>query len=232
LNRHSVNPRRGNPGLRRRRATLSPRPTIDHVRRPQILAAAAAVIAERGVAATRIADIAERCEVSPPAVLYWFDSKEQLLAEALVADDDQFYEELRERLAGAGDARERLAALFGAAADGAHDFALWMELWTWALRDADLRAARERFDSRWRATIEAVIADGVAAGEFGTRVGAAIDPAQAALAIAALIDGLTVQAALGDPEVSVPRLTETVLASAERLLDTELPARAGGRASP
>ena len=210
---------------------MSPRPSIDHIRRPQILAAAAEVIAERGVAATRIADVAERSGVSPPAVLYWFDSKEKLLAEALTADDDRFYEELGERLDEAATPAERMVALIETAA-GDGDFALWMELWTWALRDADLRAARERFDSRWRATIEAVIADGVAAGEFGTRVGAAIDPAQAALAIAALIDGLTVQAALGDPEVSVPRLTETVLASAERLLEAELPTRAGGRASP
>ncbi|MFT3863639.1 MAG: TetR family transcriptional regulator C-terminal domain-containing protein [Solirubrobacterales bacterium] len=192
-----------------------------------MLAAAAEVIAERGVAATRIADVAERCGVSPPAVLYWFDSKEKLLAEALTADDDRFYEELSERLADEATPSGRMVALIEAAACDA-DFALWMELWTWALRDADLRAARERFDSRWRAAIEAVIADGVAAAEFG----ADVDPAQAALAIAALIDGLTVQAALGDPEVSVPRLTETVVASAERLLETKLPARVGGRTSP
>jgi AcrR family transcriptional regulator len=210
---------------------LSPRPSIDHIRRPQILAAAAEVIAERGVAATRIADVAERSGVSPPAVLYWFDSKEQLLAEALTADDDRFYEELEERLDEADTPAERMVALIETAA-GDGDFALWMELWTWALRDADLRAARERFDSRWRAAIEAVVAEGVAAGEFGTRDGATVDPAQAALAIAALIDGLTVQAALGDPEVSVARITETVLASSERLLDAELPTKAGGRASP
>jgi AcrR family transcriptional regulator len=210
---------------------LSPRPSIDHIRRPQILAAAAEVIAERGVAATRIADVAERSGVSPPAVLYWFDSKEQLLAEALTADDDRFYEELSGRLAEAETPAERMVVLIETAAAD-NDFALWMELWTWALRDADLRAARERFDSRWRATIEAVVADGVAAGEFGTRVGSTVDPSQAALAIAALIDGLTVQAALGDPEVSVERIAETVLASAERLLDAELPTKAGGRASP
>jgi AcrR family transcriptional regulator len=190
------------------------------------------VIAERGVAATRIADVAERSGVSPPAVLYWFDSKEQLLAEALTADDDNFYAELSERLADAATPAERMVALIETAAEGADDFALWMELWTWALRDPDLRAARERFDSRWRAAIETVIADGVAAGEFGAGVGDEVDPAQAALAIAALIDGLTVQAALGDPEVSVARLTETVLGSAEKLLAAELPARAGGRASP
>ena len=205
---------------------MSLRPSIDHIRRPQILAAAAEVIAERGVAATRIADVAERCGVSPPAVLYWFDSKEKLLAEALTADDDRFYEELGERLAGEDTPRERMVALIEAAAADA-DFALWMELWTWALRDADLRAARERFDRRWRATIEAIVADGIAAGEFGD-----VDSAQAALAIAALIDGLTVQTALGDPEVSAPRLAETVLVSVGRLLETEFPARAGGRASP
>ena len=206
---------------------MTPRPSIDHIRRPQILAAAAEVIAERGVAATRIADVAERCGVSPPAVLYWFDSKEKLLAEALTADDDRFYEELGERLAGEAAPRDQMIALIETAAGDA-DFALWMELWTWALRDPDLRAAREGFDRRWRAAIETVIADGIAAGEFA----ADVDPAQTALAIAALIDGLTVQAALGDPEVSVSRLTETVLVSVGRLHGADLRERAGGRASP
>lgn len=206
---------------------MSPRPSIDHIRRPQILAAAAEVIAERGVAGTRIADVAERCGVSPPALLYWFDSKEQLLAEALTADDDRFYEELEARVDGAAAPGERMVALIETATESADDFALWMELWTWALRDADLRAARERFDARWRAAIEAIVVDGVATGEFG-----AADPARAALAIAALIDGLSAQAALGDPEMTNPRLTETVLASAESLLGAELPAGTGGRASP
>ncbi len=42
-----------------------------------------------------------------------------------------------------------------------------MELWTWALRDEELRRARERFDSRWRGEIEAIVRDGQEAGEFG-----------------------------------------------------------------
>jgi DNA-binding transcriptional regulator YbjK len=37
---------------------MCPRPQIDHIRRPQLLAAAAEVIVDRGVAATRIADVA------------------------------------------------------------------------------------------------------------------------------------------------------------------------------
>jgi AcrR family transcriptional regulator len=207
---------------------VTPRPQIDHIRRPQILAAAAEVIAERGVAGTRIADVAERSGVSPPAVLYWFDSKEKLLAEALVADDERFYEQLAARLEPAATPREKLALLLAVSAEEASNFALWMELWTWSLRDEDLRRARERFDARWRAEIEAVVAAGREAGEFGE-----IEPARAALAIAALIDGLTVQVALGDPEVSAGSLLATVTAIAERLLETELSAgKVGGRASP
>ena len=72
--------------------------------------------------------------------------------------------------------------------------------------------------------IETIVADGVAAGEF-----AHVDPAQTALAIAALIDGLNVQTALGDPDVSADRLTETVLACAERLLGA---LAAGHRSEP
>ena len=71
---------------------MSPRPQIDHIRRPQILAAAAEVIAERGVSGTRIADVAERAGTSAPGVLYWFDSKDQLLGEALAAAEARFGE--------------------------------------------------------------------------------------------------------------------------------------------
>ena len=88
---------------------MSPRPAIDHIRKPQILAAAAEVITERGLAATRIADVAERAGTSAPAVLYWFDSREQLLNEALIADEERFA--ARARPSGSSQldsARERL----------------------------------------------------------------------------------------------------------------------------
>ena len=56
---------------------------MEHIRKPQILAAAGEVISERGIAATRIADVAVRAGTSPPAVLYWFDDRDKLLNEAL-----------------------------------------------------------------------------------------------------------------------------------------------------
>jgi AcrR family transcriptional regulator len=73
---------------------VSPRPQIGHLRRPAILSAAAEVIRERGLDGTRIADVAERIGASPPAVLYYFESKAELLREALVFAEESFYAEL------------------------------------------------------------------------------------------------------------------------------------------
>jgi AcrR family transcriptional regulator len=175
------------------------------------------VIAERGVAGTRLADVAERIGVSPPAVLYWFDSKEQLLAEALVADEDRFYNALGVRLEQLPDPADRLALLISSAAGSAGEFALWLELWAWSLRDAGLSEARERLDHRWRCEIEKIVRDGQLSGAFGP-----IDPGAAALAIASLLDGLTVQVRLGDA-LSPEAMVDVAALVAERMLGCELP---------
>ncbi len=174
------------------------------------------MIAERGVAGTRLADVAERIGVSPPAVLYWFDSKEQLLAEALVADEHRYYHALGIRLAELENPADRLSLLISSAAGSASEFALWLELWAWSLRDAGLSEARERLDHRWRGEIEKIVRDGQIAGVF-----ADVPAAQAALAIASLLDGLTVQVRLGD-SLSAERMVEVAVLAAERLLECEL----------
>ena len=87
---------------------MSPRPQIDHIRKPQLLAAAAEVIAERGLAATRIADVAERAGTSSAGVLYWFESRDELLAEALSSAERSFHDELAARLEPLEDPRARL----------------------------------------------------------------------------------------------------------------------------
>lgn len=201
---------------------MSPRPQIDHIRRPQLLAAATEVIAERGFSATRIADIAERAATSAASVLYWFDSRDELLAEALSFAEDAFYAELTARLDSLADPGARLTALIESAVGG-DDWVLWMELWTRALRDPALARSRQRLDDRWRATIAAIVAEGQAAGDF-----AGPDPERAALELAALIDGLAVQVALGDAAVGAERMRTVCLEVAGRLLEAELELTAGG----
>jgi AcrR family transcriptional regulator len=195
---------------------MSPRPQIDHVRRPQLLEAAAAVIAERGIGSTRIADVAERAGTSPPAVLYWFESKDELLAEALTVEEERFYRHLTESMEELERPRDKLRLMIESSAEE-YDWTLWMELWTRALRDRSTLVARRRLDDRWRAQIAEVIRDGQRAGEFGEA-----DPGDVALVLASLIDGLAVQVTLADPAVSKERMLARALDIAERLLQADL----------
>jgi AcrR family transcriptional regulator len=197
---------------------MSPRPQIDHIRKPQLLAAAAEVIAERGFAATRIADVAERAGTSPPGVLYWFDSRDQLLAEALSFAERSFHDELVAALDALEDPRARLATLIERSVGG-DDWVLWIELWTRALRDPQVSESRQLLDDDWRAQIASIVADGQASGDFGGP-----DPERAALELASLIDGLAVQVVLDDRLVSPEVMRSTCIEVAERLLGVELPA--------
>lgn len=195
---------------------MSPRPQIDHVRRPQLLEAAAGVIAERGIASTRIADIAERAGTSSPAILYWFESKDELLAEALTVEEERFYRQLTDRMEELESPRDKLRLMLESSAEE-YDWTLWMELWTRALRDRSTLAARRRLDDRWRAQIAEVIRHGQRAGEFGEA-----DAEEVAVVLASLIDGLAVQVTLGDPAVSPERMLARTLDIAERLLQADL----------
>ena len=171
---------------------MSPRPRLDHVRRPAILAAAAEVIRERGLEHARVADVAERAGTSAPSVLYYFASKAELLNEALTSAEERYYQDLERELAGIESARDRLVKIVGGGAgEGDYDAALWMELWAKALRDPELAATRADLDGRWREAIAAVVRYGQERGEFGPA-----EPDGFAALLASLLDGLAVQIAL------------------------------------
>jgi AcrR family transcriptional regulator len=197
---------------------VSPRPRLGHVRRPAILAAAAEVIRERGLENVRVSDVADRAGTSAPSVLYYFASKAELLKEALTSAEERYYEELERELVDIGSARERLVKIVGGgAAEGDYDAALWMELWARALRDPELAATRAELDDRWRRTIAEIVRYGQERDEFGPA-----QPEVFALLLGSLLDGLAVQIALGDAEVTPERAQDLSLALAERELNCEL----------
>jgi AcrR family transcriptional regulator len=199
---------------------MSPRPRLDHVRRPAILAAAAEVIRERGLENTRVVDVAERAGTSAPSVLYWFASKGELLRVALTAAEENFYEQLEERLVELDSARDRIVAVIeSASGTGDYDAALWMELWAKALRDDDLAGIREQLDERWRGTIATIVRQGQEEGEFGPT-----DPDELALLLASLLDGFSVQIALGDAAGTPQRARELSLRLAGAQLGCDLTA--------
>jgi AcrR family transcriptional regulator len=197
---------------------MSPRPRLDHVRRPELLAAAATVIRRRGLENARVADVADEAGTSAPSVLHYFATKAELLKEALTSAEERFYEDLAVELPEIESARERLIRIvhYGAG-EGDYDAALWMELWARALRDPELAATRAELDGRWRRTIAEVVRYGQERGEFGPA-----DPEEFAVLLASLLDGLAVQIALRDMEVTPDRVLELALKLAERELGCEL----------
>ena len=197
---------------------MSPRPRVAHLRRPAILAAAAEVIRERGLENARVADVAERAGTSAPSVLYYFASKAELLKEALTTAEERYYVQLERQLTQIESARERLVKIVGGGAnEGDYDAALWMELWAKALRDPELAATRADLDGRWRDAIAEVVRYGQQRGEFGP-----VEPEGFATMLASLLDGLAVQIALKDDEVTPQRAEELSLSFAERELQCEL----------
>src|SRR6188508_2678173 len=69
---------------RRSRDNATPRSRAKAHRRRQLLAAAAALIAERGFASVRLEDLGAAVGISGPAVYRHFPNKDALLAELLV----------------------------------------------------------------------------------------------------------------------------------------------------
>jgi len=189
-----------------------PRPRLDHVRKAQIVTAAAAVLSERGYANARVVDIAKAAGTSPAAILYWFDGKDGLLAEALALREQEFHDRYTVRVAGATTASEQLRILIAAMLRH-YDWALWMELCVLALRDSAAAAERDRMDRRWRAMLRNVIREGQQSGEF-----VAGDPDETMFVLAALLDGMAPLLALKAKGVTQQRVERTWLAEAARLL--------------
>jgi AcrR family transcriptional regulator len=189
-----------------------PRPRLDHVRKAQILSAAAEVLSERGYANARVVDIAKTAGTSPAAILYWFDGKDGLLAEALRLREQEFHDRYAVRADHTTNASAKLRVLVEAMLYH-YDWKLWMELCVLALRDKSSAEERDRMDRRWRAQLRAVVREGQADGEFSGS-----DPDETMFVLAALLDGLAPLLALKAKGVTRDRVERVWLAEASRLL--------------
>jgi AcrR family transcriptional regulator len=196
---------------------VSGKRAISEARRVQILQAAVDVIGARGLADTRISDIAERTGTSSALVVYYFGSKDRLLAEALTFSEERFYTATAEELQGIPTASGQLRRLIeltcaaeGSGRKGIEEWLLWIDMWSRALRDPGVAGDRQALDRRWRGTIEDIVRRGIADGEFND-----VDAGEFALRLAALIDGLAIQVVLRDPDVTAARMLGAVVGMAE-----------------
>ncbi|MFN8195999.1 MAG: TetR family transcriptional regulator C-terminal domain-containing protein [Nocardioidaceae bacterium] len=189
-------------------------------RRGQMLEAAAQLIAERGLARTRIADVAARVGISPALVVYYFETKENLLIAALRESETGFYASAEALLESRASLRGRLEALvrltFAEDSQGEvkGQWGLWFDLWNEAFRHPEVARDRRGLDEQWRGLIMRMVQAGIDAGEVPDD----IDVETFAVTWAALLDGLAVQVALDDPLVPGERAESIALAFAHREL--------------
>lgn len=209
-----------------------PHGTADQ-RRGQMLRAALEIIAERGYAETRIADVAERAGTSPALVIYYFKTKDQLLTEAIRYSEDSWYEAGTRLMADIPTAAGRLERIVAMACipehdpDPANSWVVWLDLWAQAARHPEVASVRQKFDERWRETISSLVLAGQEAGEFMP-----VNAADFAFTLSALLDGLAIQTALRDPAMDPEHAFELTMRFVARELGFDwTPGRSRGAAA-
>ncbi|QPV61641.1 TetR/AcrR family transcriptional regulator [Halosimplex litoreum] len=192
----------------------------------EILAATHRALCDRGYADVTLADIAAEADRSKGLIHYYYDDKETLFAAFL----DYLYDRYTERIESvAGETpRDRLVGLFetvladrkGSAGEQLRTAMLAVN--AQAPCDDAIRARLERFDEYLLDRVAAIVADGVATGEFADDV----DPTVAAEFLVTAVAGAHARRAAVDR--SPDRIVETMTRYAERHLVADGPAEVSG----
>lgn len=165
------------------------------IRRRLIVAAARDVIADRGVVATTMRDIAAASDVSLGTVTYHFIGITEILVEVLAAEMEQFYTPIVTSADESGDGAAALAAVIdGFFADGpgaAQHWRLWLDFWSLSAHDSALSGWQAEAYGRWRGDILRILDRGITDGTF-----VACDTVGAGNEFMAIFDGLASQAFL------------------------------------
>jgi AcrR family transcriptional regulator len=186
-------------------------------RRAQILRAARTCIVALGYERVTVRDVAKTAGVSTGTIVHYFGDKDTMLEAALLDKVQDTGIAFRAALTGAQTAWERLERLVTASlpeTDAVRDeWRLWLTFWGEVTRNERLRAVSERQHRRWTRFLARIIAEGSASGEF-----ALVDPDITATQLAALIDGLAIQATLQNPTLSPAQMRQICLSALQRLL--------------
>ncbi len=165
-------------------------------RRSQIVHAAAAVLGRQGFGETSLKDVAREAKVAPGLLHYYFESKEVLLVEVVVAMERQMLAEWKASAVGIDDPLERVvsgldhvAARFEAQPDF---YRLLLDLYTVGLGSPALRARCTELSAHLIDEIEMEVRQ--ALGQLPAY--SLIPPRDLAGAIAAAIDGIALSGLL------------------------------------
>jgi AcrR family transcriptional regulator len=161
-----------------------------------VLAAAMAMIAERGLEKLTMAALGREVGMSSGHLLYYFGSKDELLLRTLEWSEGRLGAERARLLARSGTARERLDGYVELyVPDGHRDphWTLWLEVWNRSQNaEPEARDRQAAIEGAWHRDLVALLAEGVSRGEFRP-----VDADRYAVRLRALLDGLAIHVAIG-----------------------------------
>ena len=152
-----------------------------------ILDSALTLAAEGGIAALTVRTVATRAGVTPALVAHYRPSMDAFVAEVFGTIVSAERAEVIAAARETGGLRARLAIVVASLLDGARDDVtlVWVQAWAAGARNEELGArVREEMD-HWQQELEAIVAEGVAAGELS-----AAQADGAAWLLLAMVDGM------------------------------------------
>jgi AcrR family transcriptional regulator len=174
--------------MTRRRNTAPPR--------EEVLGAAMAMIAERGLEKLTMAALGREVGMSSGHLLYYFHSKDELLLRTLEWSEGRLGADRARLLTRTAPARDRLDAYVDLyVPDGHRDphWTLWLEVWNRSQNaDDEARDRQAAIEGAWHRDLVALLAEGMSRGEFRT-----LDPDRFATRLRALLDGFSINVAIG-----------------------------------
>lgn len=184
--------------------------------RLRIMEATEEVIRDRGVAATRLRDIAKRADVSIGMVQHYFDSKDALLSQTFHHRNQRRAHDWGAVAAPHDTAWEKIEALITNAVDAnriADSAPIYLEFCAASSRDDELRTAMADSYNEWRQPTRQAIEQGISEGAFKPT----IPPEDIVNILAMMLDGAEIAVTLrvADPPA---KLKHSISQAAAHLL--------------
>lgn len=164
---------------------------VDHaVRRRELAEAAWRVIVKHGLEGTTTRLIAKEAGYSAGVLAHYFESKDEILVEALRISHDGLDMRIREAVDdkhGFDALRTFCIEILPISPVSVRETHLEMSMWSRALVNQDLHSVQRSESSRWRRFMESLIVEAQRSGEL-----AEMPPRTIAVVLSAVIDGLSI----------------------------------------
>jgi len=198
-------------------------------RREDLIAATLECVAERGLAGATVREIAQRADVTPGLIRYYFPTKDDLIGAAYRAVMDRMTVQATDALKNAhDDPRARLYAFvtanLGQPIMDPHNLSLWAGFIALVHADPAMAAAHRDGYLGFRDELETLIRDALFS------VGVPAEPRHTrrhAIAINAIIDGLWLEGCLAGDIFADGELAQTGITAIEAVLGISLKSEGG-----